>query len=182
MSTTVTETGPAPRIPLAQFQAELIDNAAHYGLGFEITDTDDGPEYVVRRSDGELLVRTLDIEEADRAIADAELPIGVKIVAEADMHTSSPFEVRPCGGGEVWYGADEIVTVPGDEGRPVMFVALADREEDPARPMTELWIREKGRHEIKLGSTPDRWHKALDAMTKVVAALDAAYAESRAID
>lgn len=74
--------------------------------------------------------------------------------------------------------ADEVITVDGDsETGRVEFIAVADRDWGP-EIVTELWVTPQHGSTIKLGSRPDEWHAALDAMAQVVAALDAAYAEA----
>lgn len=74
--------------------------------------------------------------------------------------------------------ADAVITVDGDSDTGwVDFIAVADRDWGP-EIVTELWITPQHGATIKIGHQPHQWHAALDAMTKVVAALDAAYAEA----
>ncbi|MGX9296117.1 hypothetical protein [Tsukamurella paurometabola] len=92
---------------------------------------------------------------------------------------ASPWIVREKGVDTEWL-ADEVVTVDGDSDTGwVEFIAVADRDFD-VEIVTELWITPKYGATIKIGHQPHQWHAALDAMTKVVAALDAAYAEKAA--
>lgn len=92
---------------------------------------------------------------------------------------TSPWIVREKGVDTEWL-ADEVVTVDGDSDTGwVEFIAVADRDFD-VEIVTELWITPKYGATIKIGNQPHQWHAALDALTKVVAALDAAYAEKDA--
>lgn len=91
----------------------------------------------------------------------------------------SPWIVREKGVDTEWL-ADEVVTVDGDSDTGwVEFIAVADRDFD-VEIVTELWVTPQYGATIKLGHQPHQWHAALDALTKVVAALDAAYAEKDA--
>ncbi|WP_367582169.1 hypothetical protein [Tsukamurella tyrosinosolvens] len=102
------------------------------------------------------------------------------IVSQSTATTqTSPWIVRENGISTEW-GADEVIAVDGDsETGRVEFVAVADRDWGP-EIVTELWVTPQHGDTIKLGHQPHEWHAALDAMTKVVAALDAAYAEKEA--
>ncbi|KXO98629.1 hypothetical protein [Tsukamurella pseudospumae] len=92
---------------------------------------------------------------------------------------TSPWIVREKGVDTEWL-ADEVVTVDGDSDTGwVEFIAVADRDWGP-EIVTELWITPQHGATIKIGHQPHQWHAALDAMTKVVTALDAAYAEKDA--
>lgn len=99
-----------------------------------------------------------------------------KLVKEIAAAYSSPTpQLVHENGIDTEWGADEVVTVDGDSdtGR-VDFIAVADRSYYEGSVVTELWITPQHGSTIKLGSRPDEWHAALDAMTKVVAALDLA--------